>query len=104
MGQRVPIAIHGYDYPRLSQRARWLAAQLRHGAGQPLESVGRAFVGAFDAVLSEIAEEFSENVLLADLRGMLTDTAWVDEMHPSARGFAKLARKIDGVVRKAATD
>lgn len=105
MGQPVPIIIHGYDYPRVSERARWLAAQVGHGAAQLLEGIGRAFVDAFDSVLSELADEHPGIVFLADVRGTLTSGEdWADEIHPSARGFAKLAEKIDGLVRKAATD
>lgn len=105
MDLRVPIVIHGYDYPRVSERAHWLATQLGHGAAQLLEGVGRAFVDAFDAVLSELTDEHPGTVFLADLRGTLTEgDDWADEIHPSARGFAKLAGKIDGVVRKAVAE
>ncbi|WP_133818050.1 hypothetical protein [Tahibacter aquaticus] len=41
-------------------------------------------------------------VFLADLRGTLADAAdGVGEIHPNAHGFARLAGKVDGVVRGA---
>ncbi|TDR35357.1 hypothetical protein DFR29_1368 [Tahibacter aquaticus] len=102
MGRRVPIVIHGYDYLRVSERARWAAARLGRGAGELLETVGRAFVDAFHDVLSDLAEEHPGTVFLADLRGTLTDAVdWADEIHTSARGFTRLAGKVDGVLRSA---
>lgn len=65
MGQWVLIIIHGYDYPRVSERVRWLAAQLGHGAAQLIEGAGRAFVDAFDSVLSELTGEHPGIVFLA---------------------------------------
>ncbi len=102
MLRRVPIVVQGYDYPRVSPRVARFAEQLGGGSRGLVDSVGRAFIDAFDAVLSDLAAEHRGTVYLADLRGTLTEAAdWADEIHPSAQGFARLAAKIDGVVREA---
>jgi lysophospholipase L1-like esterase len=102
MSRRVPIVVQGYDYPRVSARVARFAEQLGGGSRTLVDSVGRTFIDAFDAVLSDLAAEHRGTVYLADLRGTLTGAAdWSDEIHPSAQGFARLAAKIDGVVRQA---
>lgn len=102
MNRVVPIVVQGYDYPRVSARVARFAEQMGGGSRTLVDSVGRAFIDAFDAVLSDLAAEHPGTVYLADLRGTLTDAAdWADEIHPSAQGFARLAAKIDGVVRQA---
>jgi lysophospholipase L1-like esterase len=102
MSRHVPIVVQGYDSPRVSARVARFAEQLGGGSRTLVDSVGTAFIDAFDAVLSDLAAEHRGTVYLADLRGTLTSASdWADEIHPSAQGFARLAAKIDGVVRQA---
>lgn len=87
IGRRVPIVFQGYDYPRVSARVARFAEQLGGGSRALVDSVGRAFIDAFDAVLSDLAAEHRGTVYLADLRGTLTGAAdWADEIHASTEG------------------
>ena len=117
LGKRLPILLHGYDYPRLSPRAVWAAEQLGAGArggakvafaqnstsGRTvLGELSRAFVDAFNGLLATLAADHPGAVFHADLRGTLTRaTDWANELHPSAQGFALLAGKLDSAVRHA---
>lgn len=102
MNRPVPVVVQGYDYPRVSARVARFAEQFGGGSRALLDSVGKLFIDAFDSVLSELSAANPGAVYLADLRGTLTtDADWSDEIHPSAPGFARLASKLDGVVRDA---
>jgi hypothetical protein len=40
-----------------------------------------------------------QNVHYIDLRGTLVDTDWANELHPTARGFSKVASKFEMAIR-----
>jgi lysophospholipase L1-like esterase len=99
-GRRLPIVLQGYDYLHVSARAASFVQQFAPGYQDALAELVRGFIDAFNAMLREIAAAHPGLVHHADLRGTLTQALdWADELHPSAQGFAKLARGLDVAVR-----
>ena len=107
---RPPILVHGYDYPVPDGRGvgggggwllpgPWLAPALRRKGYDPLGE-GRpllvALIDRFNAMLSRVAARPGfEHVRHVDLRGSLPLQRhrdwWSDELHPSAKGFGRVA-------------
>ncbi|MFO1337347.1 MAG: hypothetical protein U1F53_03790 [Burkholderiaceae bacterium] len=117
LGYRVPVVLHGYDYPVPDGRnafgvprspLSWLYpglmargyTELRDGA-----TVMQQLIHRLNRMQDRIAREFCAQglpVAHADLRGTLSvETAggayqvdWANELHPTEAGFAKLADKL----------
>lgn len=93
-GRNIFTFCHGYDYA-IPNGQSWL--------GQPMEERGitspgfqrdivRAMVDSFNARLSRLCARF-QRVECIDLRGTVQPDQWYDELHPTAEGYAAVARK-----------
>ncbi|MCC7328376.1 MAG: hypothetical protein IT521_16385 [Burkholderiales bacterium] len=117
LGARVPILLHGYDYPVPDGRGvlggwgplpgPWLEPGFRDKGYDDLAervAVARDLIDRFYAMLGAVvATPAFAHVALVDLRNTLsTDLArgryrtwWGNELHPTRRGFAKVAELFD---------
>ena len=116
-GARVPILIHGYDYAVPDGRGvlggvgplpgPWLEPGLRSksyaGLARGKELVAE-LIDRFNAMLARVARlpEF-RHVHHVDLRGTLPSGSsykdwWANELHPKARGFARVAERFAEVL------
>ncbi|MES2940481.1 MAG: SGNH/GDSL hydrolase family protein [Pseudomonadota bacterium] len=111
--RQAPIILNGYDYfqPRPARAAAfagsafgagpWVYPVLQ-GAGLNAAQMKQAADAVIDRLNQSLADAFraSASVVVIDSRGVLTparpgttaeDGDWLDEIHPSAAGFDKLA-------------
>jgi hypothetical protein len=114
--RKAPIFLHGYDYMQPRPAAAYVFGTQFIGRGPWLYPLMKAaglddaqMRSAADAVLDEYNTRLQaeiaapgSNVFLVDQRGLLTPAAagsqgssndWLDEIHPNAGGFDKLARQ-----------
>jgi lysophospholipase L1-like esterase len=111
--RRAPIVVHGYDYfqPRPARASVFAGAPLGagpwvypvlQGAGLDSAHMKRAAGAVVDQLNQSLADAFggAASVIVIDSRGVLQparpgttaqDGDWLDEIHPSAAGFDKLA-------------
>jgi hypothetical protein len=112
LGRRLPILVHGYDYPVPDGRGfpggwwalpgPWLDPGFREkGFGNLPQRIRlmKQLIDQFNAMLGNVAglSEFP-HVTYVDLRGTLSvgadyKTWWANELHPTARGFARVAQR-----------
>lgn len=112
LGRRIPILIHGYDYPVPDGRGflgglwflpgPWLRPGFRQkgfdGAQETL-AMTRALIDRFNEMLHGLAAlPRFDHVTHLDLRGTLPAGAgykkfWANELHPTERGFSMIAAK-----------
>lgn len=114
----LPILIHGYDYPFpfpfgsndnrrpiwvLTNRDKWLGSAFEERGifGAELRrEILRMLIDTLYDTLAEVAAE-DAHVHLVDLRGTLTKrTDWIDEIHGTGPGFARIAAKFDTMLRQ----
>ena len=91
---RVPIIVHGYDYLRVREAGKG------HFLGPYFDRIGvedhatrtqaiRCLVDRFNTGLVEVAGRI-DRVRYVDLRSIVPDEEWADEIHPDKHGFARL--------------
>jgi hypothetical protein len=112
--RKAPIFVHGYDYFQPRPATAQIFAGSRIGKGPWLHPSMKAaglddaqMRSTADAVVDEMNRQLKQviaalpNVHVIDQRGLLTPAApnssgqsgdWLDEIHPTREGFAKLAR------------
>ncbi len=112
--RKAPILLHGYDHLQPRPAGALLFAGSRIGSGPWLypalkqagmsdEDMRAAAADVIDALNERLRSDVAvlPNVTVLDQRGLLTiarpgttgaDGDWLDEIHPTADGFAKLAR------------
>ncbi|MBZ4416463.1 GDSL-type esterase/lipase family protein [Myxococcus sp. RHSTA-1-4] len=119
-GKRIPIVLHGYDYPVPDGRGYlggwsilpgpWLEPGFRQkgyaGAQERIDLL-RALMDRFNDMLRGVSElPGFEHVEYVDLRGTLSTDAgykrlWDNELHPTRKGFQRVtemvARAIQGL-------
>jgi hypothetical protein len=121
-GQRIPIVIHGYDYPVPDGRGflggltvlpgPWLQPGFRRKGYDDLakctELIG-ALMGRFNSLLASIAggpglEHLHYVSLLGTLSIELKDEQykewWANELHPTRKGFRAIAAIVDATLGK----
>ncbi|RWD85474.1 MULTISPECIES: hypothetical protein [unclassified Mesorhizobium] len=119
---RLPIIIHGYDYPfphpfleggaldprrpRWAARDEWLGSALaaRGIADQTLRrEVLTILIDALYATLAAIAGDSDRTmVFVVDCRGALPRVAdWADEIHGTDEGFSRVADRFHSVLKRA---
>lgn len=101
---RVPVVVHGYDYLRPGSvgEGRFLSPFFdRIGVSDYRVRVQtiRELVDRFNAGVQRIAGDF-DRVYYVDLRNIVPDDEWVDEIHPDKHGFARLGDRIAEVLRR----
>ncbi len=118
----IPILLHGYDYPVPDGRGYlpglwlfpgpWLEPGFRRKGYQDLAERCRVMETLVDRVNELFASIAGgrglEHVRHVDLRGTLSNVLagraykawWGDELHPTAKGFAVVARRFDEMLRR----
>lgn len=119
-GKVVPIVVHGYDYPVPDGRGYlggfwllpgpWMEPGFRQKGYRDLAeraAIARALIDRFNGVLESLpAQRGLAHVRVADLRGALPGTLagrryrlwWENELHPTARGFERVAARIAAAI------
>jgi hypothetical protein len=98
----VPIFAHCYDFAIPNNVGApcnigpWLYPSLNY-CGYPDLDAGKAIVRRaltlFKERLAQLAASPNNKFFLIDTQGILTDSEWGNELHPTADGFAKIAAK-----------
>lgn len=118
VGLKLPIIIHGYDYPVPDGRGfsggfwflpgPWLRPALRRkGYLDTLQALdfGRSLIDRFNRMLHGVVEVPAfAHVRFIDLRGTLSTGGdykqwWANELHPTREGFELIARHFIRVLR-----
>ena len=119
-GAALPIVVHGYDYPVPDGRGYlggfwllpgpWMEPGFRQKGYRDLAeraAIARALIDRFNGVLASLpAQRGLTHVRVADLRGALPGTLvgrryrrwWENELHPTARGFERVAARIAAAI------
>jgi lysophospholipase L1-like esterase len=119
-GEALPIVLHGYDYPVPDGRGYlggfwllpgpWMEPGFRqkgyHGLAERM-TIARALIDRFNAVLATLpGERGLGHLRYADLRGTLScelrggryRRSWENELHPTARGFERIAARLASAI------
>jgi lysophospholipase L1-like esterase len=121
LGLRVPVLVHGYDYPVPDGRGflggfgplpgPWLDPGFREKGYDDLAErveVMRTLIDRFYAMLEDVVKTPGfGHVEVVDLRGTLSidlsgdryQESWGNELHPTRAGFNQVARKFDEHLR-----
>ena len=94
---------HGYDYV-IPNGGKWLGEPMRQiGIVNPKfqRDIVKAMIDRFALALGRLAARYPHVVFL-DIRGTVGDKEWADELHPNPAGFAKVAHKFDGAIKRIA--
>jgi lysophospholipase L1-like esterase len=119
-GAALPIVLHGYDYPVPDGRGYlggfwllpgpWMEPGFRQKGYRDLAeraAIARALIDRFNGVLAALpGERGLAHVRFADLRGALPGALeggryrrwWENELHPTARGFVRVAARIAAAI------
>ncbi len=85
------IIVSGYDY-MVHKQGTVHQLLVKRGFAKP-EAVKTKLIDDLNESISEVVAQYT-NAHYLDLRGTLTDqNEWADELHPNAKGFAKVAAK-----------
>lgn len=94
------IIVHGYDYPRPlaadSKETSWLGKYLTQKKITQQADRQKAvhyMMDRFNEKLATAAAEFPHRVHYLDLRGIVRDDQWSDEIHPNDDGFQDISRR-----------
>ncbi len=107
---RILIVIHGYDHPIPDGRNyesgpahSWLNSVITIQRGREWQTDGRAImktlIDALNTMMADVAASYADNrVVHAKLTGTLKDTDhtqyWMNELHPTEKGFGQLAQAL----------
>jgi len=89
----IHIFCHAYDYPRPRAGGDWLGQPMRRNGitDETLQlQVMAVVMDRVAALLAGVVTEFS-GVTFLDLRGRVAPGEWYDELHPTSRGFKRVA-------------
>ncbi len=116
MGRRLPIIIHGYDYPIPDGRGflgglwllpgPWLEPGFREKGFDNLDvnrRIVRELIDAFNAMLNDVRSlPGFEHVHYLNLRGTLASADyhddWANELHPTGRGFERITARFAALI------
>lgn len=88
----VTIVVHGYDYV-IPNEGRWLGKPMaRQGITDPAlqRAIADEMIDQFNRELRRMAQDMG-HVAYVDCRNCVKDGEWFDELHPTDRGFARVA-------------
>jgi hypothetical protein len=117
LGRRIPILVHGYDYPIPDGRGfwggtwvlpgPWLEPGFRakgYGNMQARKEIMAALIDRFNEMLQRLSgmPEFA-HVRYIDLRKTLSNGPdykewWANELHPNKRGFLEVTQRFAGAI------
>jgi lysophospholipase L1-like esterase len=93
------VYIHGYDYPRplpTGEKKGWIGKYFDEfgvlRSGDRSQAV-HYMMDEFNKRLSALADEFKGHVEYIDLRQIVKDDQWNDEIHPSDDGYREVSLK-----------
>lgn len=116
----IPILVHGYDYVKPSGRGYkalwfwtvkgpWLKPTFESKErGTHAEPTIKSLIDEYNQDLCNMENEVERMrwagealnpVLYVDVRGVLIQGDWVDEIHPNRKGARKIAKKMDKAIR-----
>jgi len=116
-GHRLPVFVHGYDYPWPDGRGvinflgwrvgPWFDDTFNlknyprdtHAQLQQRHDILKIFIDAMNDMLKELQNQFQGQVFYIDLRDTLSQNDWANELHPTNDGFVKLAARIDAALQ-----
>ncbi|MGI9417937.1 MAG: caspase family protein [Geminicoccaceae bacterium] len=105
--QRFPglaVICHGYDRPIPRKKGKWLGKpMISQGIKDTAYQQGIAaeMIDRFNAALTAAAIPFA-NVTYIDARGVVTDSRWHDELHPTDGGYGDVAALFKDAIEAAA--
>ena len=99
------IMVHGYDYPLPSESGvkigpfkvigPWMKPAMEEKKifdQRDQNAIARWLIESFNETLHTIARK-NKNFIVIETPGTLNSKEWVDEIHPTSRGFQKIAEK-----------
>lgn len=115
---RIPILVHGYDFPVPDGRGflggwwllpgPWLEPGFREKGFEDLNRrilLARDLINQFNAMLVGVTalSMYQQDIHFVDLRGTLSAGSdyrswWANELHPTHRGFSEVAQKFETVL------
>jgi hypothetical protein len=107
----MPILIHSYDYPHpratgAGPKSNWLGQYLdqkKITRAVDRSSAVKYMLDEFNARLKKVADAYPGQVYYLDLRNLVRDNQWDDEIHPNNNGFQNVSgqflRKISELLR-----
>lgn len=116
LGAKIPILVHGYDYAVPDGRGFWggwgplpgpwlePGFEMKAVPGFERQSTVNALIDRFNTMLDGVVRTNGlEHVRYVDLRGDLPNGAgyrqwWANELHPTERGYAKVAGRFAAVL------
>lgn len=119
--QKIPILIHGYDYPIPDGRGveiaefrfsgPWLKPAFKKKGYNNLEhntKIMEEVIDRFNTMLKQLADKKFDHVKHVDLRNCLNRSLrgkayrkhWDDELHPTSDGFEKIAKKFHAQIKQ----
>ncbi len=97
---KTQVLVHGYDYPRPlpgdSTKTSWLGKYLTEKKIlRPKDRTAAVhyMMDQFNQRLAEVAAEYPQQVHYIDVRGVVRDDQWSDEIHPNADGFQDVSQR-----------
>lgn len=105
--QRFPalaVICHGYDRPVPQTDGQWLGkAMIAQGIEDASfqQAIAAEMIDRFNTALATTAAPFP-NVTFIDARGVVTDSRWYDELHPTDDGYGDIAALFKQAIEAAA--
>lgn len=109
-----PIITHGYDHAIPQDRGvklflwqvkgPWIwPRMINKGISDPdiQRDIARLLIDRFNARIATLSENPVNKFLMADTRKTLAEADWGDELHPTERGFQKIASRLLPHLRQA---
>ena len=98
------IVTHNYDYAVLGKKLLWMAwLDPYMGLAQVpkafREDVVATFIDGIGTMMKSLSQEF-DGFEFIDTSGTLSKADWANELHPTAKGFGKIAKKWQSTLRK----
>lgn len=98
------IFTHGYDLPTPKPNGKWLGKyfQQRNIADAELQrAIVKAMLGKVTAMHRQLEQIYEGRVYFVDCAGIVGDSAWYDELHPSNAGYARVADRFREAIERA---
>ncbi|BDM83107.1 hypothetical protein [Acaryochloris marina] len=110
----IKIFLHGYGYPTPDGRAvieigdyefigPWFEPALRRKGISQAEGkvIAKRLIDSLNEMLKDLSDKYPNNVYHIDLRTIIKDGDWENELHLSAQGFKKVADEMERTILEA---
>lgn len=107
-GEDIKFMIHGYCYARwgVLTFGKWegfqitpIFKEIQLTNKKHADRLIKIFVNLWNDELKELSKNRND-LIFVDLRGQLKQEDWIEELHPTPKGFAKLASIINSKIKK----